>query len=52
MLDFFVIKDADKSSVVIVLKILQAVGFGQILEEKPRFRIRFLDVNILNGYCW
>ena len=35
-------------SVVTVLKILQAVGFGRILEEIPRFRIRFLDENIIN----
>ena len=37
-------------SVVTVLKILQAVGFGRILEEKLRFRIRFLDVANLICY--
>ena len=37
-----------RGSVVTVLKILQAVGFGRIREEKPRFRIRFLDENIIN----
>ena len=36
------------TSVVTVLKILRAVGFGQIREEKPRFRIRFLDESIIN----